>query len=517
MFYTIIAFAIACLGTLILTPSAVRIAQRLGAVDKPDGSRKHHRQPVPLGGGVTVALVAILAIAITVILLPIRADASPDWLVRGLLPAAVILLIVGVIDDVRGLTGIYKLIGQVLAASVMVAAGTRFDGISLFGFYFPLGDFCIPFTIFFCLGAINSFNLIDGADALASSIGAIVCLTLGVISAGQGSPYGALVCFALAGALTGFLCYNVPPAKVYLGDTGSMLIGLVVAAVAIESSIKQQAAFALAVPLAICAIPILDAAAALVRRITTGQSVFTPDRGHLHHVLLLRGWSVSQMVGFIAGLTVLTCAAALASYYTGNDWFAFIVTGGLFVVLAVTRLFGHAEMALIASHSRSFVRSVTPRRSRQDADNTESAIQLQGRRKWQKLWTALREAAPVYNVAGLTLQVSIPQLHESFFANWNRSDRGSSDSVWRMALPLVVDGRAIGKLSLVGSCGGGQALHDMQQLIEFLDSLELEIRETLADVRQAEPNGRLPVARLAVAQPHAVGDQAYGPSASPLS
>jgi UDP-GlcNAc:undecaprenyl-phosphate GlcNAc-1-phosphate transferase len=214
--------------------------------------------------------------------------------------------------------------------------------------------------------------------------------------------------------------------------------------------------------------------------VTTGQSVFTPDRGHLHHVLLLRGWSIGRTVAFIAGLAALTSAAALASYFTNNDVFALAITGGVFVTLAIARVFGHAEVALIASRSRSLVRVVALRGKQGPAD-TESAVQLQGRRKWQKVWTALRETAPSYNVAGLTLQVSIPYLHESFYATWNRSDAANHDSGWRLTLPLLLDDRSIGKLSVVGSSAGSQAVLDMQHLLDFLESFEAEIKQTVAE------------------------------------
>jgi UDP-GlcNAc:undecaprenyl-phosphate GlcNAc-1-phosphate transferase len=479
------ALAIAWLAALLLTPSVARLATRLGAVDYPDGRRKSHARPVPRAGGIAVALAAILAMAVTMALTPADEDASA-WLIRGLIPAVGVLLVVGIIDDVFSLTGIYKLIGQVLAVSVLVAAGAQFDQISLFGVLLPLGDLRIPFTLFFCLGAINAFNLIDGADGLASSIGAIVCTCLGVITASQGAVPASLACFALAGALVGFLRYNAPPAKVYLGDTGSMLIGLVVAAVAIDCSIKQQAAFVLSVPIAICAIPILDATAAMVRRVTTGQSVFTPDRGHLHHALLLRGWSVEMTVAFIAGLAAVTCCAALVSYFTSNDVYALAMTGGVFVTLAAARIFGHTEAALIASHSRSLVRGLVLRGA--GGADTERSVQLQGKLKWQKIWTALREAAPLYNVAGLTLQVSIPQIHESFYATWKRNDSAATgDDVWRITLPLAFDEKPIGKLTLVGAAAGRQALADMQQMLDYLDSLDAEIADVVAD---EEPVGQ---------------------------
>ena len=260
-----------------------------------------------------------------------------------------------------------------------------------------------------------------------------------------------------------------------------MLIGLVVAAVAVDSSIKQQAAFALAVPVAICAIPILDAAAALVRRVTTGQSVFTADRGHLHHALLLRGWSVGKTVAFISALASLTCAGALASYFTDNDLFALLVSGGVFGTLAVARVFGHAEAALIASHSRSLMRGMVLRRVRGNAPEAESTVQLQGTRKWQKVWTALREAAPIYNVAGLTLHVNIPHLHESFYGNWKRNDAPAVDDAWRITLPLVLEDRPIGKLSVLGGACDRQALADMQRLLDFLETLDDEIAQIVAD------------------------------------
>ena len=476
------AFCIAWLAALALTPVLARWAMRLGAIDRPDGRRKSQIEPVPRGGGVAVVIAAGLALLAVFFLSPSGADPSSTWLVRGLLPAVAVLLLVGITDDVLTLTGIYKLIGQVLAVSVLVAAGAQFDRVSLFGVLIPLGDFRIPFTIFFCLGAINAFNLIDGADGLAASIGAIVCTSLGVITASRGDVAAGLTCFAVAGALIGFLKYNLPPARIYLGDTGSMLIGLVVAAVAIDCSIKQEAAFVLSVPIAICAIPILDAAAALVRRITTGQSVFTPDRGHLHHALLLRGWSVGRTVAFISALAALTSAGALLSYYTHNDVYALAVTFGVFLTLAVARVFGHAEAALIASHSRSLVRGMVWRGVRRASAETESAVQLQGTRKWQKVWTALREAAPLYNVAGLTLQVSIPQLHESFYATWKRNEGpAAGEEAWKMTLPVMFAERPIGKLSLVGGAAGSQALADMQQMLDYLESLDGEIAEIVAD------------------------------------
>jgi UDP-GlcNAc:undecaprenyl-phosphate GlcNAc-1-phosphate transferase len=480
------AFTLAAIVAYLFTPAVARLAAKAGAIDHPDGRRKCQLEPVPRGGGIIVTFAAIIGVAAAICFTSPVDDVTSSLLWRGLLPSLAILLFVGIIDDVLTLTGIYKLIGQVLAVSVLVAGGAQFDKVSLFGLHLPLGDLRIPFTMFFCLGAINAFNLIDGADALATSIGAVITLTLGIISCGQGDVASALVCFALAGALVGFLRYNISPARVYLGDTGSMMIGLVVAAVAIESSIKQLGTFVLAVPLALCAIPILDATAALIRRITTGQSVFTPDRGHLHHALLLRGWSVNKTVITITGITAMTCAGALASYFSGRDAFAIVISGSVLVTLAAARVFGHIEAGLIASHSTAFAKAVFHRGARRPPVETERAVQLQGRREWRNLWLALREAASTYNLTGLTLQIAVPHLHESFHAKWTSPDCNDVGNTWRITLPLQLDRQPIGKLLVVGSNNDAQTLTDIRQLLDFLEPIQGQIAEIIQNSEMTE-------------------------------
>jgi UDP-GlcNAc:undecaprenyl-phosphate GlcNAc-1-phosphate transferase len=412
------------------------------------------------------------------------------------IPAALVLIVVGLADDVRGLTGIYKLMGQVLSASLMVAGGFRFDIISLLGVEWPLGDFSVAFSLFFCLGAINAFNLIDGSDALASSIGAVVCLTLGVITACQGGMTAALASFALAGALLGFLKFNAPPARIYLGDTGSMLIGLSVAAIAIGSSIKHHTAVALAVPVAICAVPILDAAAAIVRRMTTGQSVFTADRGHLHHALLLRGLSVGETAAAAAGLTAITCAGALASYFTGVDAIALLAVVIVFSALAAARVFGHAELRLLASHVKQLGRRIrqglTASGSEEESDQS---IQLQGACPWNELWDVLRETASRHGLHSMKLNLGIPHLHESFYGSWQTHEPASDG--WHLTLPLTWRGSAVGRLALVGSAHGAAGLEQLQQFLDNLTPIETEIglilsasnapARTLADKSRDEP------------------------------
>ncbi len=479
-----LAVTTAVVASLVLVPLVAQAAKRLGAVDAPDGRRKNQAQAVPLGGGLAVGLAALLGMIAVLWLLKPNGLGPSDGYWNSAIPSAIVLILVGLIDDIVGLTGIYKLIGQVLSASLLAAAGFHFQGISLLGWYLPLGDFSIPFSIFFCLGAINAFNLIDGSDALASSIGAVVCFTLGVIAAMQHATVASLASFSMAGALVGFLRYNAPPARIYLGDTGSMLIGWLVACVAIRCSIKQQAAQALLVPIAICAIPILDAAAAMIRRVTTGQSIFTPDRGHLHHALMLRGWSAGQTAAMAAGFTAITCAGAILSYFTDREIYALASAGSVVVALAASRVFGHAELSLVRSHLQSLAGRVVRRvrfSSPAAEGATDHAVQLQGRRQWTVIWDALREAAADHRLASLKLNVSIPHLHESFYASWKSDDAAAHDGAWRIVLPLSYGDRPIGRLLIAGRVGG-RSLAEMQAMIDFLEPLESEIARLIEEV-----------------------------------
>lgn len=488
-------FAAAALVSLLATPLARRVAHAYGAVDRPDGGRKKHANPIALLGGLAVAMTTATVVGLIALLAPNLVQMSRGSFTTAFVPAAMVLIVVGLVDDIRGLTGIYKLVGQVLAVSLLIAGGMLFDEISLFGWLFRLGNLSVPFTMFFCLGAINAFNLIDGADGLASSVGGVVCVTLGVVAGMQGDVVASLFCFAFAGALVGFLRYNAPPATIYLGDTGSMLIGLIVAAVAIHSTIKEQAAIALVVPVAVCAIPIIDAGAAMVRRITTGQSVFTADRGHLHHSLLLRGLSVGWTVAAITALTVLTCLGAFVSYYTGKDYYALAAAVGVFVALAGFRIFGHAEAMLIASHVRGAMRTSLLGRLRPRSGGTEKSVTLQGDRKWEKIWLGLREAAPVYNMAAIKLNVSIPNLHESFYAAWKSDDFDNASDAWHMSIPLRLAGQTIGKISVTGQSSGREGLQEIQQVVDFLEPLESEIENFLGSV---EPPAVAPAAPSAL-------------------
>ena len=219
-------FAITAVLSLIATPVFRMLALRWGLVDNPDGHRKLHENRTAVSGGVPVFLTAIIGVVIA-LLVPNRwqpillADTGFLW---GILLASSLIVLIGVLDDARGMRGRQKLLGQIIVAGIMVGFGLQIEKLSLLGNVIPLGVASIPFTMFWLLGAINAFNLIDGVDGLASSLGLIISLGLAGMAAMYGHGAYALFAVALAGSLAGFLVYNFPPARIFLGDSGLSLI-----------------------------------------------------------------------------------------------------------------------------------------------------------------------------------------------------------------------------------------------------------------------------------------------------
>jgi len=274
-------------AALVLVPVGRTVAHMIGIVDRPDAERKLHHTPVALGGGITVFLAFSIAFVITVLIdrqffARSLGDISYNWYV--LFASAVAILVVGFIDDVWALRGRQKLLLQCLIIVCMVGSGTVIERIGFFGFEFQLGVFAFPVTVVWLLVAVNALNLIDGADGVATTAGSIICLGLGFLSQQFGSPLGGVVGFAMAGALAGFLVFNRPPATIYLGDAGSMMIGLFVGVLAVWSNVKESTVLASA-PVAILAVPLFDSTAAILRRWLTGRSIYAADRAHLHHLL----------------------------------------------------------------------------------------------------------------------------------------------------------------------------------------------------------------------------------------
>ncbi|MCA9149073.1 MAG: undecaprenyl/decaprenyl-phosphate alpha-N-acetylglucosaminyl 1-phosphate transferase [Planctomycetales bacterium] len=477
MAIAVAALVAAFLISYCLTPLVRLLAIRVGFVDRPDGQRKIQTDAVSLGGGIALLLTTPLVVFL------VASWWGPDlwWMARrpgsiiGLAMAAAVLGVVGIIDDSRGMKGSYKLLWQVIAALIISGTGFKIAALQLFGYRIPLSFLGNVFTVLWLLGAINSLNLIDGVDGLAGTVGTIFSLTLGCMALLTDQYLDAMIAFSLAGSMLGFLRFNYPPATIYLGDTGSMFIGLMLGTIALRCSMKQAAGLAFSVPLAIWTIPMFDSFAALLRRRLTGRSIYATDRGHIHHVLLTRGLNAAQAVRLIAGLCMLTSVGAVASLYYENEWLGIISVAFVLGLLIFTKVFGHRELSLVNARLHGFGRMIAG----QGAQIRETSVNLQGTRRWEEMWGALVDSAERFRVVKMRLNLSMPRLHEDFYATWQKSGSNRRELLWQADIPLVVDDMPVGRLCVTGVQDAQSASAEMRLFIDFVEGLEARLHSLI--------------------------------------
>jgi UDP-GlcNAc:undecaprenyl-phosphate GlcNAc-1-phosphate transferase len=315
----------------LLTPLASRLAVRLKALDRPNERSVSQRADIPLLGGLAVAggFAAGLVVGLGFLGVPFT------WShMGGLVAGSLVILGIGVWDDRYGLGAPAKFSGQLLAAALAIQAGFRMghltEPISHTTFFFSEPVVWIA-TLIWIVGVTNAINLIDGLDGLATGVGAIICITLTVILAQAGQPLGVCMGVALLGGLIGFLPFNFPPARIFLGDTGALFVGYTLALVALEGY-RQVTVITFVVPLLALAIPILDTALSILRRARTGQSPFRADRLHLHHRLLAKQGTPRSAVLQFYFLTA--CFSLIAVSFT--DLHGYVAAACLFTVLLLT-------------------------------------------------------------------------------------------------------------------------------------------------------------------------------------
>jgi UDP-GlcNAc:undecaprenyl-phosphate GlcNAc-1-phosphate transferase len=305
----LLAFGTAFLVTLFLTPQWIKLAVKHRILDKP-GGRKIHQEPVPYCGGLAIYAgffigigAALLAVGGRPGFLPHKAAFSLTGLFLGL----TLMLILGILDDRFALPAKIKLLGQILIAFVFIYFGFSIDFITrpFHGLVYLPGWLVIVLSVFWLVGITNAVNLLDGLDGLLAGVSAISATLFFVVALMKGQFLVALLMVALAGCSLAFLRYNFNPAQVFMGDTGSLFIGAAFASISIMGALKLTATVALAVPILIMGIPILDTTFAIVRRFFKGQPIFQADRGHLHHRLLRLGLSQKAAVLLIYAINIL--------------------------------------------------------------------------------------------------------------------------------------------------------------------------------------------------------------------
>jgi UDP-GlcNAc:undecaprenyl-phosphate GlcNAc-1-phosphate transferase len=299
----VFAFLLAAAIAWLLVPYAERLAFRVGAIDQPK-PRGLHTKPMPRLSGLAI-LVAVEAAGW--IWLPGEGES------RSILLGAVAIAAVGVIDDVRGLAAFPKLVGQVAAASIPVAAGVRVDNLTLpFVGGFDLGWLAYPLTVLGIVAVVNVINFLDGVDGLAAGVCTIAAITLAAIALSLERNAAGVLAAITAGAALGFLRHGFPPASSFMGDTGSNLLGYLLATASVQGALKTNAVIALAFPLIVLAVPILDTGFVVAKRLKYRQPIYQADSWHFHHRMANIGFSQRRTVTYLYAWTLVMAALALA-------------------------------------------------------------------------------------------------------------------------------------------------------------------------------------------------------------
>ncbi|MEE3368567.1 MAG: MraY family glycosyltransferase [Planctomycetota bacterium] len=490
-------FVVSCCLAAALTPLVRRVSVWVGLLDHPDVGRKIHTHPIPLGGGIVV-LAGFLG-TLAVMLLMSRAVASELFAVPtftvGFVIASVGICLLGVCDDRFTIRGRQKLVGQLIVSSCVVGSGLLITDIRVFALDVDLGILAVPFTLFWILAAINAMNLIDGMDGLATSVGLVLSVGIAAMAVSTGHRVDAMLAMALAGSLAGFLFYNSPPASMFLGDAGSMLIGLVLGVLSIRSCLKGPATAVMAAPVALLAIPFFDVTMAILRRKLTGRSIYAADRSHFHHYLLQRGFSSRTTVLILGGLSCVMTVSAVLSVYRGNEWLA---TGAVLTVsalLVISGLFGRSECLLLLKRIKLVALSLT-RLKREGHVATEISAQLRGEREWGDLWETLTVYAASCGLASIRLHLYVPELNEDFHASWQSDQRLSQTHLWTAEIPLVACGGPIGTLAIGGVLSHAQVSVSVSEVIQGLKPFETElvdlVESAVANTDDQEMQGRQP-------------------------
>jgi UDP-GlcNAc:undecaprenyl-phosphate GlcNAc-1-phosphate transferase len=298
-----LAFALALVVVWISTPVVKSLAWRIGAIDEPR-ERGLHQMPTPRLGGLAI-LAGVLAAGL--VWLP------DDRQTHGILAGAAVIVAVGVADDLLDLSADVKLAGQVLAAVIPVASGVRVETMTLpFLGHLDLGTLSYPLTVIGIVAVMNMVNFIDGIDGLAAGVCTIAGITFAVIALSLDRNAAGVLAMLTAGAALGYLRHGFHPASIFLGDSGSNLLGFMLAAVAVQGALKTNAVVALIFPLVILAVPILDSSFVIAKRIKYGKPVYVADSWHFHHRFANIGFSQRRTVVYLYGWTITLAALALA-------------------------------------------------------------------------------------------------------------------------------------------------------------------------------------------------------------
>lgn len=400
-----VAFIISMVCGTLLTPFVRRLAHRFGVLDHARSSRKIHGHPIPRLGGVAIV---IAFYAPMVGLLLFHSGVGQMFVaerehVIGLFAGGAIIALLGLYDDLRGANAWKKFLVQFAVAALLYRLGFRMDVLANpFGEPITLGWLSLPFTMFWIVGVINALNLIDGLDGLAGGVALVAVVTTFLVALQRAHPLMMLFSSALAGAIIGFLFYNFNPASIFMGDTGSMFLGFVLATTALQTNQKASTAVAVLIPGIALGLPIMDTLLAIGRRAVRGRPLFQADKEHIHHRLMDLGLSHRQAVLVLYGFCILLGAAALVLTYASSIQAALLLLVLAIVAVVFLRSLGYVrfdripESALDRKRNRALRAALRPLGRR-----------LRQLRAVSQIWPVVIEAAKALGAVTVNLQTDL--------------------------------------------------------------------------------------------------------------
>jgi UDP-GlcNAc:undecaprenyl-phosphate GlcNAc-1-phosphate transferase len=421
----------------ILTPLIRTLAYRFGALDRALCARKTHVRPVPRLGGIAIV---IGFYAPLLGLLVFRSDVGDVFfadrtLALGVFMGGIPIAILGVYDDIHGADASKKFVVQFAVAAMMCSLGFRVGEVANpFGDPIQLGWISIPFTIVWIVGVINAMNLIDGLDGLAGGVALVAVSTILLVSFHYDQQLMILFCAALAGSILGFLFYNFNPASIFMGDTGSMFLGFVLATSSIKTGHKSS--IAIIVSMVILGLPILDTILAMSRRALRGRPMFHGDKEHIHHRLLALGFSHRRAVLVLWAVSILLGGVALAMTYSESPTLTLVLFAGVIVITSVfLRRLGYIRFEI--NHYLSDER----RRNRALRSAVRPfAAQLRRATTAEEIWDVVRDATPLFEANCVRLQLAVRTAGSAtivFASGFPEGGEPPADGTFRARFPLA--------------------------------------------------------------------------------
>lgn len=493
MVSAILAFSIALIVVIATTPVVRRFAIDVGAVDEP-GERRVNARVVPRLGGIALVaafyspLLALFGLETEVA----RLFFADPLRIVGLVTGGMLVAGVGVLDDVRGVRAWRKLWVQLAAAGLAFACGFRIEAVALpYVGQLDMGVFALPITALWIVAIINALNLIDGLDGLAGGISFFACVTNFVVGAINGDVLVMLLSASLGGAVLGFLLYNFNPASIFMGDSGSMFLGYVLATGGIlGSSVKSSTTVAILVPLIALGLPIMDTLFAMVRRFLERRPIFSPDKGHIHHQLLAMGINHRRAVLMLYALSILfTTGAILIS--VGRNW---QVGGALLVlsiaVIGVVRALGNFQSAIRRWRRGERIRPPAVERLRTQVP--AAMRRIEAAREIADLEGLLGDFAQLAELAGMRLVA--PEGAPLAAFTWRRGGERSSGFASEHVVSAEYPVPSLGQQALLRFewlADQGDVAPEAEILFQLVvDALDARLRQQ-ARAREAVKSGRL--------------------------